>query len=191
MSRKRFVILDRDGTVIVERHYLSSPEGVELVPNAAAGLRHFEELGWGRLVVTNQSGIDRGFFDLPRVLEIHARLESLLAECGASVDGFYICPHTPEYNCACRKPKIGLIEKAAAEWDFDAAKCIVIGDKTCDIEMGRALGATTILVRSGYGEEHLRNGWARPDFVVHDLKEAADLAGNADAFSPVTRIQSS
>ena len=191
MSRRKFVILDRDGTLIVERNYLSTPEGVELLPNAAAGLRHFEKLGWGRLVVTNQSGIGRGFFDLPRVMQIHARLESLLAGENASIDRFYICPHTPEDNCACRKPKVGMVERAAQEWGFHPGECIVIGDKPCEIDMGRALGATTILVRTGYGEEHLRKGSVRPDFVVHDLKEAADLAGNAETFAPATNRQSS
>lgn len=169
------MILDRDGTLIAERHYLSDPEDVELLPNAAAGLRLFEEMGWGRVLVTNQSGVGRKYFDGKCVEAVHGRMRALLAEDGASLDGIYVCPHAPEDNCACRKPKPALVLQAAAEWDFDVRESVVIGDKACDIDLGRALGATTILVRTGYGAEQLTSGEARPDFVIGDLTEAADL----------------
>jgi D-glycero-D-manno-heptose 1,7-bisphosphate phosphatase len=171
---KQFVILDRDGTLIVERNYLSSPDGVELLPNAAAGLRRFKELGWGRLIVTNQSGIGRGYFTWDTVSAIHAQMVALLAQCGAEIDGIYVCPHAPEDDCDCRKPKTGLVLKAAADWGFEPSECLFIGDKACDVDLGRALGGSTILVLTGYGEEQYQSGLARPDFVVKDLNEAVE-----------------
>jgi D-glycero-D-manno-heptose 1,7-bisphosphate phosphatase len=179
---KRFVILDRDGTLIVERNYLSNPEGVELLSNAAAGLRRFKELGWGRLVVTNQSGIGRGYFTRDTVDAIHARMTALLERSGADVDGIYVCPHAPEHDCDCRKPRTGLVLKAAADWGFKPSDCLFVGDKACDVDLGRALGGATILVLTGYGKEHHQSGLARPDFVVRDLKEAAEIAFKDKAF---------
>jgi D-glycero-D-manno-heptose 1,7-bisphosphate phosphatase len=172
---KRFVILDRDGTLIVERNYLGSPDGVELVANAAEALRRFKELGWGRLVVTNQSGIGRGYFTRDMVDAIHAHMIALFAQYGAEVDGIYVCPHTPEDDCDCRKPKTGLVLKAAADWGFEPSDCFFVGDKPCDVDLGRVLGGSTILVLTGYGKEHYQNGSARPDFVVRDLNEAVEV----------------
>jgi D-glycero-D-manno-heptose 1,7-bisphosphate phosphatase len=172
---KRFIILDRDGTLIVERNYLSNPDGVELLDNVAVALRRFQEQGWGRLVVTNQSGIGRGYFSPETVDSIHARMVELLARQGAAIDGIYVCPHTPEDDCDCRKPKTGLVLKAAADWGFDPSDCVFIGDKACDVDLGRALGGSTILVLTGYGKEHRERGLARPDFAVRDLDEAVDV----------------
>lgn len=174
-----FVILDRDGTLIVERNYLASPEGLELLPNAAEGLRRFAELGWGRLVVTNQSGVGRGYFTRQAVDDIHTHLAALLATAGAGVEGFYICPHAPEESCACRKPKTALVLQAAADWGFDPAQSFFIGDKASDIELGQALGGSTILVLTGYGEEHYRKGLVQPDYVVRDLQEAAEVVARS------------
>ncbi|HVV45200.1 MAG TPA: HAD-IIIA family hydrolase [Bryobacteraceae bacterium] len=171
----RFAILDRDGTVIVEKNYLADPAGVELIQNAAEGLRRLEELGWGRLIVTNQSGVNRGYFTRRTVDAIHERMLDLLAREGAAIDGIYVCPHTPEERCDCRKPESGLVLQAAADWGFDPARCVFIGDKACDVDLGRRLGGTTILVRTGYGEEELRKNSTRADFVVSDLKEAAEV----------------
>lgn len=172
----RFVILDRDGTLIVERNYLSRPEDVELVEGAAEGLRHFEELGWGSIVVTNQSGVNRGYFSREAVDAVHERMLALLAESGAKIDAIYVCPHRPDEGCDCRKPQTALVLRAAADWDFDPARCLFIGDKACDVELGRALGGTTMLVRTGYGEEELRRKNVSADYVVRDLKEAAEVA---------------
>ncbi len=172
---KPFVILDRDGTLIAEKDYLSDPADVELIENAAAGLRLFGELGFGRLIVTNQSGVGRGYFAPEAVAAVHDRMLSLLAEAGAGVEGIYVCPHAPGDECACRKPQTALVLQAAAEWGFDPSRCVFIGDKASDVELGRNCGGVTILVRTGYGEEQLRQNLARPDYVVRDLKEAAEL----------------
>lgn len=175
MSLNRFVILDRDGTVIVERNYLSSPDQVELLPMSASGLQRLTELGLGLVIVTNQSGVGRGLFTLDQVHAIHARMIDLLENNGCSVQAIYVCPHKPEDACECRKPKPKLIFRAARELGFRPADCFVIGDKACDIELGRSVGATTLLVRTGYGAEHAQNGCACPDYVVDNLSEAAEV----------------
>jgi histidinol-phosphate phosphatase family protein len=171
-----FVLLDRDGTLIVERGYLANPEGVELLPNAAAGLERLGDSGWVRLLLTNQSGVGRGYFDRAAVEAVHRRMLELLARAGASLEGVYVCPHAPEDGCDCRKPLPGLALRAASEWRFDPRTAVVIGDKASDIDLGKAIGAKTILVRTGYGETELARGVVRPDWVANDLKEAAELA---------------
>lgn len=173
MNRRRFVLLDRDGTIIAERHYLSDPAGVQLLPHAASGLRRMTELGLGLVGITNQSAIGRGYFDEARLNQIHDRLYQLLREQRASLDGVYYCPHRPEDHCNCRKPEIALAKRAAREFGFDHRDSFVIGDKECDVEMGQRLGATTFLVLTGYGRETDAKKRARPDFVVADLAEAA------------------
>lgn len=173
VGRRRFVVLDRDGTVIVERHYLSDPDQVELIPGAAGGLRQLRAMGLGLVVITNQSAIGRGFFDEARLEQIHQRLRELLAAEGVQLDGIYFCPHLPDEDCGCRKPRIGLIERAATELDFDPAAAFVIGDKPCDIELGRSVGATTLLVRTGYGASV--EGATPADYVVDGLEEAAPV----------------
>lgn len=171
---KRFVLLDRDGTINVERHYLAHPDEVELLPNAARGLAEMARLGLGLAVVTNQSGLARGYFDAARLEQIHERLRTLLREAaGVELDGIFCCPHLPDENCRCRKPRAGLIEQASLEFGFLPSEAFVIGDKACDIDLGRGIDATTILVRTGYGARHEVEGIAQADYVVDDLQEAA------------------
>ena len=173
MTPRRFVLLDRDGTINVEKEYLSSVEGLELLPNTLAGLRAMRELGLGLVVLTNQSGIARGYFGAEAVERIHGALAGLLAAGGVSLDGIYVCPHGPEEGCPCRKPAPGLAEQAARELGFRLADSFVIVDKAAYIELGRRVGATTILVRTGYGREVEANGVAQPDYVADDLADAA------------------
>jgi histidinol-phosphate phosphatase family protein len=163
-GRRRFVALDRDGTIIVERQYLSSPDQVELLPGAAAGLRAMREMGLGLVMVT-----------MVRLGEIHGRLRELLLAQDVELEGIYVCPHTPEDGCDCRKPLPGLLLRAGRELGFDPADALVIGDKPCDIELGRGLGATTILVRTGYGAEYEAAGTVTADHVADDLVDAAEF----------------
>ena len=173
MNPQRFVLLDRDGTIIQERYYLSDPEQVELIRGAAEGLRRLSRIGIGLIVVTNQSGVGRGFFDTAQLALIHGRLCELLAQEGVHLNGIYSCPHTPTDDCPCRKPRPGLVARAAAEWTFDPQNSFVIGDKVCDIELGQRLGATTFLVRTGYGEQVAIQGTVNPDYTVDSIEEAA------------------
>lgn len=170
VQEQRFVVLDRDGTIIEEREYLSEPEQIRLIPGAGAALRELGQMGFGLVVITNQSGVGRGFFDQDQLERVHQRFRELLEWEGVRLDGLYVCPHTPDDACACRKPRLGLLQKAAEELGFSLANSIVIGDKACDIEMGRTAGALTILVRTGYGAQ-MENAVAA-DFVVDDLSAA-------------------
>jgi D-glycero-D-manno-heptose 1,7-bisphosphate phosphatase len=173
MNRRRFIVLDRDGTIIVERNYLSDPMQVELIPGAARGLHKLRAMGFGLVVITNQSGLSRGFFGQVTLDLIHHRLEELLTENGARLDGIYVCPHLPEDGCSCRKHRSGLIDLAVKELDFDSQASFVIGDKACDIELGKHIGATTFLVRTGYGAQVAAEGKVSPDYVVEDVGDAA------------------
>jgi D-glycero-D-manno-heptose 1,7-bisphosphate phosphatase len=168
-------VLDRDGTMIAERHYLSAPEDVELIPGAATALRQLRNEGLGLVVVTNQSPIGRGFFDHSRLESIHDRLRQLLRKEGVDLDGIYVCPHMPEDNCSCRKPKTGLLDLASRDLNFNVRSSFVVGDKPCDIELGRRAGATTFLVLTGYGAQVFREKSASADYTVADLPEATRI----------------
>jgi histidinol-phosphate phosphatase family protein len=174
-QRRRFVVLDRDGTIIEEREYLSQPDQVSLIPGAGAALRELRQMGFGLVLITNQSGIGRGFFDQAQLERIHRRLKQLLESEEVCLDGLYVCPHLPDDGCDCRKPRLGLMEKAAKELGFRPEDAIVIGDKACDIDMGRMSGALTFLVRTGYGAQ-VENATVA-DFVVDDLRAATHSIG--------------
>lgn len=171
---KRFVLIDRDGTLNVEKNYLSDPDQLELIPGAGAALRRLRDAGFGIAVVTNQSGIARGYFDLTQLERVHSRLRDLLAAEGVAIDGVYLCPHGPDDDCRCRKPLPGMIEQAVAEHGFDPRAAVVIGDKEADVELGRGVGATAILVRTGYGRKTEAKG-TRADHVADDLPAAVDF----------------
>ncbi len=169
-----FVFVDRDGTLIVEKNYLDDPDQVELIPGAADALHRLRDAGFGIAVITNQSGIGRGYFDMQRVDAIHERIRELLAAHDARIDAFYVCPHVPEEGCACRKPGIALIEDAVRQHTIDLSRSVIIGDKECDIDCGRNAGMTAVLVRTGYGGSLETQIGARADFVAANLSEAAD-----------------
>lgn len=171
----RAALLDRDGTINVEREYLSDPAGVELLPNAVAGLRRLRAQGFGLIVISNQAGVGRGYFTMADVDAVNARLTALLREHGVTLDGIYVCPHKPGDNCACRKPAPGLIEQAAREHGFDVRASVMIGDKAIDIETGRRVGARTVLVRTGYGRAFEARGDVPADHVADDLLDAANI----------------
>lgn len=191
-SHKRYVLLDRDGTLITERNYLSDPDQVELIPGTAEGLRQLSQLGLGLVVLTNQSGIARGYFDQIRLAEIHKRMCDMLAVDGVHLDGIYVCPHLPEDDCGCRKPRPGLVATAAAELGFDPATSFMVGDKPCDIELGRQIGASTFLVRTGYGTKYESAPTTQADYVVDNVLHAARtiaqiVSASADTNSQVSK----
>jgi len=167
-----FVLLDRDGTLIHERHYLADPDGVALLPGVAGGLRALREDGFALAVVTNQAGVWRGLFSEERVAAVHARLAALLQAEGATLDGIFHCPHHPDAGCDCRKPATGLARQAAAALGPGATPIAVVGDKRCDMDLARALGVPGILVTTGYGRAELEAG-VEPEYVVDSLAEAA------------------
>ena len=147
---------DRDGTIIVEKHYLSDPDGVELMPGAVEGLRAFQAAGYALVVITNQSGIARGMYTHGEYARVAARVEELLAAEGITLDGVYYCPHHPSHGdvCECRKPGTLLYRRAAEELSLDFAASVYVGDRRSDVEPAERLGGRAFLLLSGYGQEH-------------------------------------
>ena len=165
---RRYVLLDRDGTITIDRGYLREADGLGFLPGAVEGLRALRSLGLGLLVVTNQSGVGRGYFDLNRLNQIHDRLQDNLRAKGVELDGIYACPHGPDEGCSCRKPLTGLVQQAQLDLRFDPKACIVVGDKNCDWEMGRRLRAFTIAVTPSNSQPV-----PEADAVARNLIEAA------------------
>lgn len=168
------VFIDRDGTIILEKVYLSDPDGVELVPGAVEGLKTLRDAGFALVVVTNQAGIARGLYTTADYEAVAARLTDQLAEHDLRVDATYYCPHHPDVTgpCACRKPGTGMYEAAAEAHGLALAESFYVGDKRSDVEAAHALGGQGILVRTGYGREH--EAEVRDDvWVVDDLAAAA------------------
>ncbi len=170
---RRLVALDRDGTLIEERPYLSDPRLVTLLPGTAEGLRALQRQGFALALVSNQSGVGRGFFGLEAVQRVNERLNELLAQAGVSLDGVYVCPHAPWAGCDCRKPGTGLLARAAGDLGISLGGAFVVGDKPCDITMGRRAGATTLLVRTGWGRDSEGRAEVQPHYIVDDLSAAA------------------
>lgn len=165
----KVVILDRDGTLVIDRGYLSDPAGLEFEPGAAEGMKWLYSRGYRLVVITNQSGVGRGFFTTERVEAMNTRLNVMMDEIGARLEGIYYCPHAPDDGCACRKPQLGLLLRAASDLGFDPASAIMIGDKESDIEFGRRAGATTILIAPD-SSTAVR---AQPDIIAPNLMDAA------------------
>ncbi|HQR44986.1 MAG TPA: HAD family hydrolase [Thermoanaerobaculia bacterium] len=167
------LLLDRDGTIIVEKGFPKDPDDVELIPGAAAAIRTLRALGLRAVVISNQSGIGRGFLTREDVQRVNARLLDLLAAEGTTLDAVYFCPHAPTDGCTCRKPQRTLLDRAAADLGGDLSRSFFVGDKKDDVDAGRNVGATTFLVRTGYGEKQTFPDGEGPDHVVADLAEAA------------------
>jgi histidinol-phosphate phosphatase family protein len=182
-----WVALDRDGTLIEEQPYLSDPGRVRLLPGAAQAVRRLREMGLPVVLLTNQSGIGRGYFGLEMLEEIHARLFSLLAEEGAALDGVYFCPHLPAAGCPCRKPGVGLLQRAARDLGLRPQDAFVIGDKESDIELGRRARATAILVETGWGSETALHCGLQAHFVVADLWQAAQVIASCTKAGALVR----
>jgi len=173
MSGKPAVFLDRDGTLIEDVHYLSRLEDIRPMPGAAECLGRLRAAGFAVVLITNQSGVARGYFSEEFVKQAHERLEDIL---GFRFDGIYYCPHGPDEGCGCRKPATGMAESAVRELNIDLAASFVIGDKPADIELALAAGMRGVLVLTGYGRES--EGSVRAAYVAHDLKDAcAWIAG--------------
>lgn len=166
----RAVFLDRDGTMAPDVHYCSRPEDFELFPNTAKAVRLLNEHGFKVIVITNQSGVARGYFTEKTLAEIHEKMKRELAKEGAWVDAIYYCPHHPDDNCDCRKPKPRLILQAAKDLDIDLQRSFVVGDLQMDIALGKAVGCPAILIRD---EAVLDSANAEADLIAPDLLEAA------------------
>ncbi len=168
----RAVFLDRDGTIARDVHYCSRPQDFELLRTVPEAVKLLNGHGFKVVVVTNQSGVARGYFTEATLSEIHRKMIDGLRRYGACVDAVYYCPHHPDDGCRCRKPGTALFRQAAGELGIDVARSYVVGDAPVDIEAGRALGSRTVLVTTGPG------GWPDlphpPDHTASNLLEAAE-----------------
>jgi D-glycero-D-manno-heptose 1,7-bisphosphate phosphatase len=173
-ARNKVVVLDRDGTIVVDRHYLSDPAALEFEPGAAVGLRKLSDMGFRLVMITNQSGIARGFFSLAQLQAVHERLRQMLHSIEVRLEGIYYCPHGPEEGCDCRKPELGLLRQASQELGFEISQSIVIGDKDSDVEFGRRAAAITMLISKPGSRP---GSTTTPDYIVGNLNDAADIIG--------------
>lgn len=177
---RRGVFLDRDGTLIREVGYLRRTEDLEVLTGVPEALRRLGDAGFVRLVVTNQSGVARGYVAREFVDRTHEVLQGLLRAEEAGVEGFYVCAHHPDHTgpCSCRKPQAGLLLRAAEEWGLDLRKSWVVGDKAEDVELAHRAGCRAVLVRTGYGrqaETRLRTMGLAADAVAEDMAGAVDV----------------
>jgi D-glycero-D-manno-heptose 1,7-bisphosphate phosphatase len=171
------IFLDRDGTIIEERNYLRDPAEVVLLPRAITGLKRLQDAGCLLILVTNQSGVGRGYFTLEDVARVQARLEELLAREGVRIARTYVAPEAPDQPSRGRKPSPKFLFDAREEFGLDLADCYMIGDKLIDLECGWNAGVRRcLLVRTGYGKELERESpdCLREAIVVDDLAQAAD-----------------
>jgi D-glycero-D-manno-heptose 1,7-bisphosphate phosphatase len=179
---RRAVFLDKDGTLIHDVPYNVEPARIRLIPRTGEGLRLLRSRGFHLVVVSNQSGVARGYFPESALSPVQRKLRLLLAELGVPLSGFYYCPHdpsgaVPEYRtrCFCRKPKPGMILKAAQRLNIDLSSSWMIGDILDDIEAGKAAGCRTVLLVNGNETEWQLSKPRTPDYFAENLVEAARL----------------
>lgn len=189
-SRRAAVFLDRDGTINEEVDFVRTPDQLVLIPGAAAAIRRLNHAGLLTCVISNQSGVGRGLYTEDDLSLIHARLAEELKKEEAMLDRIYYCPHhptegIPPYNiaCACRKPSTGMLLAAQRDYDVDFSRSSVVGDRSVDVLAGRAVGARTVLVLTGYGRQAAEDCAAlgiRPDHTVASLVEAVEIILDED-----------
>ena len=165
------IFLDRDGTIIEDKNYLSDPDQITLIPNTITALQLLKNNGFKLILTTNQSGISRGYFSRNKLKEIHDKLVTILGLNRIKLDGIYFCPHHPDKKCFCRKPSPGMALGAKKKFHLNLKKSYAIGDRMIDVEFARNFGGKGILVLTGHGkEEESKN---KADYVAKDLLDAA------------------
>ncbi len=180
---KPVVFLDRDGTINYDAGYINHVDNFIIYPYAAQAIRMLNEKGFLVIIITNQSGLARGFFNENTLEEIHSYMISQLRKKGAEIDGIYFCPHDPNAKiekyksvCSCRKPETGLVDQALKDFNIDKNNMYFIGDKHSDIMAGYTSGCKTIMVKTGYGKGdliHKSKSWkVKPDMVADTLLHA-------------------
>lgn len=183
---RRAVFIDRDGTISEEVGYINHPSRFRLFPYAAAAIKHLNENGWLAILVTNQAGVARGYFSENMIKTVHSTMSADLENNGAKLDAIYYCAHHPSvgeppyrFDCDCRKPKPGLVSRAALDFAINLDESWMVGDRYSDIELARNAGLKSAFVLSGYGRgewEHQRVNWnQQPDLVAENLLEAVQM----------------
>ncbi|MBA2705600.1 MAG: HAD family hydrolase [Blastocatellia bacterium] len=187
----RAVFIDRDGTISEEVGYINHLSRFRLFPYSATAIKQLHQNGYLAIVITNQAGVARGYFSEEMVQAIHKQMTKDLEASGAALDAIYYCAHHPsvgeppyQFDCDCRKPKPGLLLRAAQDYDIDLRNSWMVGDRYSDIELAANAGLKSALVLSGYGRgewEHQRDNWTtQPDLVAEDLLAAVSRIGNLD-----------
>ena len=188
---RRAVFMDRDGTISEEVGYVNHVSRYRVFPFAAEAVRTLNEAGWLAVLVTNQAGVARGYFKEDLIGEVHKVLTAELERGGARLDAVYYCPHHPSvgeppyrFDCDCRKPRPGLLLRAAEDLGLDLSQCWMVGDRYSDTELARNAGARSAFVLTGYGRgelEHQSQAWPRrPDLVAENLLEAVKTIVTSD-----------
>jgi len=181
--RRPAVFIDRDGTISEEVGYINHPSRFRVFPYSAEAIRILNDNGWLAILITNQAGVARGYFPEEMIASVHDRLKTDLAN--AQLDAIYYCAHHPSvgeppyrFDCDCRKPKTGLIDCAAKDFEIDLEASWMVGDRYSDVELARNAGLHSAFVLSGYGRgewEYQRNAWKhQPDIVCENLLEAVN-----------------
>ncbi|MCK5423071.1 MAG: HAD family hydrolase, partial [Deltaproteobacteria bacterium] len=177
---KGAVFLDRDGTISEEVGYISNLDQFQLMPKSAEAVKLMNERGLKVIVVTNQAGVAKGYFPEEMVSRVHKKMEKILSDQGAFLDGIYYCPHHPEgivetyrKKCECRKPASGLLRQASEEHGIDISSSYMVGDKMADVECAHQIGVKGVLVLTGYGKDELKKiegaRIRRPEYVADDI----------------------
>lgn len=174
------IFIDKDGTLIPDIPYNADPEKITLENNGVEGLKQLQDSGYLLIIISNQAGVAKGFFEENRLLVVENRIRNLLSGQGIHLDGFYYCPHHPEgklekyrLNCSCRKPAPGMLLKAANELNINLSQSWMIGDILNDMEAGYKAGCKTILIDNGNETEWLLNTARQPNFKAKTINQAA------------------
>ncbi len=181
---RRLALIDRDGTIIDEKHFLADPNGVRLIPGAADAIIRLNRADWAVAIVTNQSGVGRGYYTLGQMHAVNGRTMELLTQAGARIDALEWCPHHPLAGlthlrriCDCRKPRPGQAFAAAYHLGLSVTGCVAVGDRISDVKLGQRLGGKGVMVMTGYGKSHrykLIRERVHPDALVPDLTAAVE-----------------
>jgi D,D-heptose 1,7-bisphosphate phosphatase len=176
--KNRAVFLDRDGTIIKDCNYLNKIKDIKVFKGVVEGLQLLKKAGYKLIIVSNQSGIGRGYLTEKKLDNIHVHLKKILRKKNACLDAIYYCPHTPDDNCACRKPKLGLVKKAAKKFKISLNNSFVVGDKIADIELAKNMCGKSVLVLTGHGKKELKKITSckkiiKPNVVCNNFMAAA------------------
>ena len=182
--KNKAVFVDRDGTINVDGPYLADPDKFEMYPGVGEGIKKLKENGFKIIVITNQSGIARGYFTEDDLAKVHDKMKKEFQKFNVELDGIYYCPHHPDGNCNCRKPKTELFEKAIKEHDIDVKKSYTVGDKIQDVEAGKKIGVKTILIPVSNTSEEIVGLKNRveysPDYIADDFANAVEWILNME-----------
>lgn len=168
------VFLDRDGTLNEDTGYIDSPERLILIEGASSAIKKLNAEGFKVVIITNQSGVARGYFSQEALDAVNKKLVRILEADNAYLDGIYYCPHHPDDDCECRKPKTGMLEQAKKDLAIDLKKSYIVGDKASDVEIAHKIGGKGILVLTGMGRDEKNKLNNKPSYIADDLNDAVE-----------------